>query len=393
MRNQRILFINQTSELGGGELALLDFVSNLQDAHVVVLSPGPLIDALNKAGVSTSVYEAGGIMAVRRSDGFLAAIRGGMTSVKLIYKLAKLARRYDAVYANSQKAFIVGAFAAKLARKPLIWHLHDILSAEHFSAPLRRICIMLANTFATRIIANSYATEKSFRNQGGRSPISVVHNGIDPLPFGKGHDPGERKTLSQQIGSGGAPIVGVFGRLATWKGQDIAIHAMNELPDHHLILVGGALFGGDDYRDSLIDLVNKLGISQRVHFLGFQRDVSRLMRAVDVVVHCSTSAEPFGRVIVEGMMAGVPVIATAAGGALEIINDGKTGLLVPPKDPLALAHALASLSQNPEMANCLARQGRAHALKSFNLGLSIERLRAAVALAINEEQSVVEMAP
>lgn len=380
----RTLFVNQSSEIGGGELALFDFVRSLPGAHVAVFAPGPFLDLLQSAGIAASVVDAGAVLGVKRDAGIAASLKGGVGLVQLSLRLRRLARDYDVIYANSQKAFMAAAPAALLARKPLIWHLHDILSPEHFSGVLRHVTVTLANRIADRVIANSAATRAMFVEQGGWVPVEVVHNGIDPAPFGDGKDPRARAELARTLGTGDAPIVGVFGRLAAWKGQEVAIRALADLPDHHLVLVGGPLFGEHAYEEHLHRVTAQLNLGSRVHFLGFRRDVAALMRAVDVVVHSSISAEPFGRVIVEGMMAGRPVVATAAGGALEIIEHGRSGLLVPPNDVSALVQSLRQLSNDPSHAAELALQGRERALNVFALPASITRLRNAIEAVVGE---------
>ena len=127
-------------------------------------------------------------------------------------------------------------------------------------------------------------------------------------------------------------------------------------PEVQVVLVGDALFGEDAYVERLKLRAAKPDLAGRVHFLGFQQDVPRLMRAMDVIVHCSTAPEPFGLVIVEGMLARRPVIASAAGGALEIMT-GESGLLVAPGDATALRSAITRLLENPELARRLAEEG------------------------------------
>jgi glycosyltransferase involved in cell wall biosynthesis len=100
------------------------------------------------------------------------------------------------------------------------------------------------------------------------------------------------------------------------------------------------LFGEDAYAAGLRTQAEQLGVADRVRFLGEREDVPTLLRAADAVVHTAVDAEPFGRVVVEGMLARRPVIATDAGGVREILRDGVTGLLVPPGDPVALAGAV-----------------------------------------------------
>ena len=128
------------------------------------------------------------------------------------------------------------------------------------------------------------------------------------------------------------PLIGVFSRLAPWKGQHIVLQALAGLPGVHGIFAGSALFGEDAYAASLRVLASELGIADRVVFLGQRGDVPALMRAVDIVVHPSVDPEPFGRTLVEAMLARTPVIATDAGAASEILGGGEAGMLVPPGD-------------------------------------------------------------
>ena len=110
-----------------------------------------------------------------------------------------------------------------------------------------------------------------------------------------------------------------------------------------------------------------LGIESHVSFLGFQSDIPQQLRQLDILVHASTTPEPFGQVVVEGMLAGLPVIATDGGGVREIITHGQTGLLVPCGDVDALAESLQRLLDRPDEAACLASKGRLHAQKTFTI--------------------------
>jgi glycosyltransferase involved in cell wall biosynthesis len=111
----------------------------------------------------------------------------------------------------------------------------------------------------------------------------------------------------------------------------------------HALIVGESLYGEKNYVAALKRRIEDYGLADRVHFLGFRTDVPLLMHAVDVVVHTSTAPEPFGRVIVEGMLSGRPVIATAGGGPEEIIQNGLSGIIIPPEDSRSLAAAIRSL--------------------------------------------------
>jgi glycosyltransferase involved in cell wall biosynthesis len=144
-------------------------------------------------------------------------------------------------------------------------------------------------------------------------------------------------------------------------------------PSTQVLFVGDALFDGDRaYARTLRAQVRRAGLEDRVHFLGFRADVPALMRLCDVVLHTSVAAEPFGRVIVEGMLAGRPVVAARAGGAAEIIQDGRTGRLVPPNRPDLLSRAVGELLSDPQARHRLATAGTTHARHAFSLEAMVE---------------------
>ena len=152
----------------------------------------------------------------------------------------------------------------------------------------------------------------------------------------------------------------MVGRLAAWKGQDIFLDAFAKaFPDGnaHAVIAGTAMFGEDDYAETLRRQTERLGIADRVDFPGFVEDVHELLASSDVLVHASIIAEPFGQVVVEGLAAGVGVIATGLGGPAEIITDGVDGLLCPPGDSDKLATLLRRLHDDPAERKQLAAAG------------------------------------
>jgi glycosyltransferase involved in cell wall biosynthesis len=163
-------------------------------------------------------------------------------------------------------------------------------------------------------------------------------------------------------------IVGSFSRLAAWKGQHVLLEALQALPSDakvHVALIGAPLFGEDDYEASLRAFVESHGMAARVHFLGFREDVAACMCAVDAVVHTSIAPEPFGRVIVEGMLAKRPVIGMRAGGVVEIVDDEASGLLCEPGDAPSLATAIMRLRTDAELRTRLVGNGYDVARRKF----------------------------
>jgi glycosyltransferase involved in cell wall biosynthesis len=384
MSTERVLFVDHTGQIGGAELILLDVVQGRQDSSAFLFESGPLAKALSDRGLSVIASRWGaGLSQFRRDSSWLKALPLFGRLAAITAELARAARCHDVVYANSQKAFVLAAIANVVARRPLIWHLHDIISPAHFGAMQRRMQVFLANRFAVKVIVPSQAAAAAFIDAGGRrSLVEVVPNGlaVEPLPV-------SRQELRQRLGLPSGPLVGVFSRLARWKGQHVLIEALAKLPGVHGIVVGDALFGEQDYAAELKRLVAELGLGDRVHFLGHRGDVPLLMQAVDAMVHPSIDPEPFGRTLVEAMLAGVPVIATDAGAAPDILEHGRAGMLVPPGDARALAEALDAVLVEPEILkpqlDYASRRARTHyslARMLDAIGLVIRNVRAGAAV-------------
>lgn len=372
----RVLFVDHSAVLGGGELSLLDICRGFRETStVLLLSDGPFREVLQEEGMRVKLLGAGSaVLSIKRSGaGRSATAVAGIAG--LAWRLARVAHEFDVLYANSQKAFVISALAGGIARRPVIWHLRDILCEAHFGRANIRLVTVLANLLASRVIANSQATANAFLARRGRADkVRVVYNGIDARDFDAITDSDAREVRAE-LGVAGRQLVGVFGRFHPWKGQHVAVDVLARLPNVHAIFVGGALFGEHDYVAEIHRRVRVVGIEDRVHFLGFRRDLPRLMRAVDVVLHTAQAPEPFGRVIVEGMLAARPVVAAAGGGAAEIVRHGSTGLLVPPGDVGAFAEAVAGLLADPARRATLGRAGYERAIRDF----SVEAMLAGVA--------------
>lgn len=375
----RILFLDHAAEPGGAELVLLDVASFFTPGALVLLfQDGPLRTRLEAKGVAVKIAKVRtSMLAARRGSGAAGTLRAMPGTLAQAAGVARLAHDFDLIYANSQKAFIVGAIAARVSKKPLVWHLHDLLTSGDFHPLLRKTAVTLANRCASLVLANSHATRTAFMEAGGRRALTeVVHPGIHPADF-LACNPTAIASWRTNL-CGNAPLVGIFGRLTIWKGQHVFLSALADLPGVHGMVVGDTLFENRDYADQLRRQAQHLGISERTHFLGHSDAIPTLMQAVDLVIHGSISPEPFGRVIVEGMLAERPVIATAAGGVPEIIADGVNGVLVPPGDTKALSTAMATLLANPQRRRLIARRGREDALRRFSLAASLEATERAI---------------
>ena len=370
----KTLFLSHAAALGGAELYLLDYLNYCgqqhrgQDSKTLLFAEGDLAQSLRGVGAQVEVMAAPKrLLGVTREAKGYQSFGVASELLALARRVARTAADYDVIFANSQKAFMVGALAALRARKPLVWCLHDILTAEHFSAANRKLVVALAKLTGAFVVANSQATADAFVAAGGHpSRVRVVYNGIDVDAYGR-HDAGSAADLRRSLGIGDAPLVGVFSRLSEWKGQHVLLDALTELPGVHAVLVGDALFGEDAYAERLHEQTERSGLKDRVHFLGFRRDIPELMQCVDIVAHTSVTAEPFGRVVVEGMLSEKPVIATRGGAIPEIISDGETGLMVEPGNAHVLAAAIRQTFADPDKAASLGAAARQAVQERFSL--------------------------
>ena len=368
-----ILFVDQSGQPGGAELCLADLAEHHRtDSLVLLFAGGPFVGILQRRGIAVEILPLPEALARATKTASLRTLAAGLPAMAShVLTLRGKFRQADIIYLNTAKALLLGTAANVLLGKPVIFHLHDLWNERHFSTANIRLLVTAANR-AKAVIANSKAVAETFVSVGGRTPVHVIPNGFDPEVFNT-IPPEEIATLRREWNPRGLLVAAIFGRLSRWKGQDVLIRAAARLQNLTVWIVGDALFTEDDhaYAAELKALAKSLG--SRISFLGFRNDVAALMRAADIIVHCSVSPEPFGRVLVEGMLSRKPVIAAMAGGPREIMDDGKTGLLVPPGDDQALANALAQLAASPTRREEMGRCGYERAERLFALPVILKK--------------------
>jgi glycosyltransferase involved in cell wall biosynthesis len=359
-KNTRVVFIDHCARLSGGELALVRMLSALDvDAHVILGEDGPLVERLERAGISVEVLPMPAVSRDLHRDQvrprtlpFASAAASLSYSVKLAGRLRKL--RPDIVHTNSLKSALYGGLAGRLARKPVVWHVRDRIADDYMPGAAVRMVKVARRLLPAAVIANSNETLSTLGGEGGwavPSPIIIHDSAVISAAFGSR--------------SGGSLTVGMVGRLAPWKGQHVFLEAFARAFDQgpeRAVIVGEAMFGEDAYSDELRSQVIRLGIEDRVEFKGFVDDVEHEYERIDVLVHASTIPEPFGQVVVEGMAAGLPVVAANAGGPAEVITDGVDGWLFPMGDVAALATRLRTLADEPARRQRLGAAARQRAL-------------------------------
>lgn len=317
--------------------------------------------------------------------GWRGTLKRGLQVPQLLTYARELARfaqqnRIDLVYTNSLKADFYGALVGRFARLPVIWHVRDRIEESYLPVAAVRMVRLLARRLPSCVVANSVSTLETLQLPP-QMLTEVISSGMTQDYIRQCMAPRESNTI---------PQIGIVGRIASWKGQDIFLRAaalvLQSGRKAQFRLIGAPLFDEADYLVKLENLAKELRITDSVSFLGFQRDIPAQLRALDMLVHASTSPEPFGQVIVEGMVAGLPVIATNGGGAREIVTHNQTGLLVPLADVEALAEAMTTLLDDPALAARLAAAGRQHALESYTIEISARKSEALYAKVLARAQ-------
>ena len=244
-------------------------------------------------------------------------------------------QRVVLVHSNTS-VVLSGWLAASAARVPHVWHVREIYSRFGRAWPAYRRVLETA----AALPCVSRATAAQF---GSRGRVRVIHDGL-AIDARRAPRAEARAALGIAAHS---PVIAVLGRISDWKGQDVLVRALAEPPlagIGALGLIAGDVWPGAESREEAVRaLADRLGVSDRLVWVGFRQDVENVYGAADIVAIPSTQPDPLPGSAVEAAAAGCAVVAAAHGGLPEIVNDGVTGRLVPPGDAAALAATCAAL--------------------------------------------------
>jgi glycosyltransferase involved in cell wall biosynthesis len=356
----RIAHLVISGDVAGGQMVALDLAraAKARGDDVLFLSP--------TRGEFTALVEREG-MRVVPVDVSRAGRLGGAQRLARDLRRERLSilHTHTAISAN-----ILSRLAGRFARVPVVSHLHieNYLPPSPLKAAVLRTLDNTTARLAARVIAVSEGTKRALIDQGyPERLVEVVPNGIH-LVSHDGNLSG-RTTLGVPEG---APLVGEIARLCDVKGQRELIRALRELPGVHAVFAGEDLEAGGAYRRGLEREGEELGVADRIHFTGY-RPAAEVLPALDVFVLPSW-IEGMPIVALEAMAYGKPVVATPVGGTAEVVVDGETGALVPPRDPRALAAAIRPLLDDPALAKRLGAAGRARVEQRFSADAMTRRV-------------------
>ncbi|WP_042164346.1 glycosyltransferase family 4 protein [Paenibacillus gorillae] len=372
----RIALYNHTSEVSGAEINLLLTAAYMPQTSFVLYAPeGELLERARSQGMETIALPG---YSAKLSMNPIRLLKGAAGMALAGWRFASMVKtaKPDAIHANSVRAGIMASMFRWYHQIPLAWHLHDM--------PPRGIIGRLIRTLAAgttqALIAISQPVLEGMKSRTLENRLHLVHNGAilrdqDELArrYSKKEIRGELQTPME------SSVLVIVGQITPWKRQEDAIHALNALlqeeRDLYLWIVGEPKFRMENeiYLEQLKLLVSILHMEDRVRFTGFREDIDEICNAADMLLLCSEN-EPFGRVIIEAMAKGTPVVATDGGGVSDIIKHGVSGLLYPAKDVEALAASIGSVLDDRKLRTSLSIHGRQRIEDFFSIEGAAEKL-------------------
>lgn len=348
----KILQIVPELNVGGVETGTVDLAGGLiSQGHeaVIISNGGRLVKVLEEMGAKH--YR----LPVHKKSIF--------TILLMIARVAEIIKveHIDLVHARSRVPAWIAYFACRRTDTKLITTCHGYYS-RHWGSYVMG--------WGKRVIVASRVIGRHMMDEFGVpvDKIRLIPRGVD---LGKFRFRESRKRPATEA------VVGIIGRITSLKGHIYFIRAMakvaRSIPKLRVLIVGESPKGKEKYREEVMVLVRRLGLGSYCEFLGERSDIPEILSQLDQLVVSTTAPEAFGRVIIEAQAIGVPVVATEVGGIVDIIENEKTGLLVPPRDPNRMADAIIRCLKDRSLSLKLVRSARARVVKDFGAKLMISR--------------------
>ncbi|MBS0172625.1 MAG: glycosyltransferase family 4 protein [Nitrospira sp.] len=372
-RQFSLLVVHQSAELYGSDRSLIEFLTGLDGSEYSVIAclpeHGPLEGVLQDAGLEVHVLPLFKVARKRLSPMGLLSMPGDLRRALAGLEAAVGGRRIDLVYTNTL-AVLAGALWARKRGLPHIWHVREIILRPALVASLFQ---WLAPRLSIKMVCNSIQT-KAWLSNGDHAVAArtvTVWNGVEANPASISD--GEKSAIRESLQLSPRPLVLMVGRVNAFKGQDLLVDAVERIHarigcDFDVLMLGSAPPGQGKYMVALRVKVNTSAARHVFQIREFVEDPAPYYRAADVLIVPSREPESFGRVAIEGMAHGLPVIAANHGGLQEIVEDGVTGVLFTPNDAEELADAIVRMlgSEQTRQAFSVAARERQQAFFSLD---------------------------
>lgn len=304
------------------------------------------------------------------SPDFIFTVLWHLTASGAIFKLRRLLKEKDIhlIYAADNLSKLIGGIAGKMAGIKVVAHCHDDFKEDSLGRIMRAFYLLLLD----RILTVSERVRKFFTVKGKLCPKAItVYNGVDPDIFNP-----ERVDDNVKAEFGlkeGAFVLGSIGVLEKDKGQNYLFEAIAKLKAEGIANIVCLVCGTGPEEVNLKGIVRARDISAEVLFLGYRNDIPKILKVLNVVVMTSLTIEACPMTALEAMSMKVPVIATKVGGLPEVVDNGKTGIIVPPGDVVALCNSIRYLIQNPEIRLKMGENGRERVIERFTIEENVRR--------------------
>lgn len=366
----RILYTMPGKVAGGGHLGTLEIMDRLRpygfEPIAVVNHKESYVTDLMREYAISSVFIPGYPGLLMRN------IPQFMNQVFLFWKTI-IKGKISLLHLSDLITGHYGILAARLARIPSILHMKSLYWTKEYGWPNRLIL-----SKASTILAISEAVRKACMGAGlPKDKTITIHDGVDPQNFPLKEDM-EHKVRNELNIEKDTLVIGFVGRLGVpWKNEPLVYKLGRELSQQieHLCLlvVGGPYDGKSETFEQSRRLAKELGGTVEIQFLGSRNDIPALLPAMDVYL-VPSKEEPFGRVVIEGMAAGLPVVGSNNGGIPEMITDGQDGFLRSPEDLSGWVTVVKTLLRNPELRRRIGKSARKTVEERFTLGKMIEKI-------------------
>ena len=353
-----ILLLHSSSDLYGASKIFLQTAQILKaqgnTCHVVVSSAGPLVDKLKQDNIPVTVINLG---IIRRK--YFTPL-GILNRVNKCYKASVLLNKYieqngiELVYANTT-AVILGAYIARKNKIKHVWHVHEIIEKPKF---LMLFIQWIMKHYTATIICVSKAVQNHWSKNAPSllSKMQVIYNGIGPVEKST-----EASFKTQYQIPNEAIVIGMAGRVHYWKGQQYFLQIAEQLLKHstesnqvkplYFIITGDAFPGYEYLVAEMQNFIKKNNLGGRIFFTGFENNMDKFYSSIDLLLLPSQLPDPLPTVVLEAMQYGIPVAATAQGGALEMIAENETGIFIPINNVQAAAGKIFELIHSKQRNN------------------------------------------
>jgi glycosyltransferase involved in cell wall biosynthesis len=382
-RPLRLLWLIDSLHVGGAEALAVTFARHVDRSRVELF-----VCCLNSIGGNPleADLRATGVTPLNLGARNLRDIRAFRRLIDFVRE-----QEIDLLHAHLTYASIWGALLSRVTGIPMVSSLHVRVAStreqESSERQRRRVNVrdrllrFTLRRWSAAVIMVSAALRDDYLSGGGLrdAPLRVVHNGIEIERFAGNHTATRARLEREFAIPPNVPLAATVSVLRPGKGLEVLLEALRVVPQLHALVIGDG-----PKRDEWRAMADAYGLSDRVHWAGFRRDVNELLPGADLMIHPSLD-DAFPTVLLEAGAAGLPVVASRLGGIPEIVEEGVTGMLVPGGDASQLAHAIQTLLANPNELEQMGIAARARAEELFSTRAWIDRLDAVYAEALEKK--------